>query len=459
MPPYSRFPLATRNLACSPTSRVRAGRDRQAARRERPFKPGRARDRSRNHPQPPRNGRGSFIGRFFAGRVSPRRPIANCKAPDAEPDPAHFRETFDTRESGRDYACGGTEPRAPMEKEQHLSHRAVETGMETYESLHMGFFSNLFKGTPRPKPVERVPALASLAEACKADPRSMWPDFSASLRGKWDLRIDAIAAINDLYILRQPTAQRQSLVDGLIASDPDNWSIVRATYYMKLAFDARRSGTKVHDEATFRRCVEAAMSDVHTALRLDSNDPAPCVVAMTLGRMSDNPELCAEMHDEALRRAPDCYAVHREYNDELSARWGGSHRAQLDHARKIAAGSLEGSLGAGLPINALYFNLSHFVQFDENQKGMLAFAQRSDVLQEVRAVAARSVTHPGHAVTAATFDLITKSCLLVMSGGDVDFVRQLFPLLGDVFIDNPWRQLNPDPEPMFDMYRKMYGKG
>ncbi len=97
------------------------------------------------------------------------------------------------------------------------------------------------------------------------------------------------------------------------------------------------------------------------------------------------------------------------------------------------------------------------MQFDKNQAAMTAFAKRPDVLGEVREVCARSVDAPNHPVGAATFDLRTKALLIAAQGGDVDMVRRQFAGIGDVFIDNPWRQLNPDPEPMFDMYRKMYG--
>jgi hypothetical protein len=303
-----------------------------------------------------------------------------------------------------------------------------------------------------------VPALAPLVAASSTDPRPIWPGFAASLRGRWDLRIDANAAIAELFLLNQPANQRQALIDGLVAQDAASWTIVRATYYMKLAFDARGSGVKIHDATAFERCVRAALNDVDGALQADPEDPAPCVIAMTLGRMTDTAAICTAMHAEALRRAPGCYAAHRAHNDLLSARWSGSHAAQLDHARQVAAGSADGSLGAGLTINALYFQLSHLVQFDKNPAGMQAFARRADVLSEVRQVCARSVAAPHHEVGAATYDLRTKALLIAMSGGDVDHVRALFPTIGDVYVDNPWRQLNSDPEPMFDMYRKMYGK-
>ncbi len=64
-----------------------------------------------------------------------------------------------------------------------------------------------------------------------------------------------------------------------------------------------------------------------------------------------------DMLAEGLRRAPDCYALHRAYNDRLSARWGGNHQGQLEHARHVASAAQNGSLAAALPINALYFHL------------------------------------------------------------------------------------------------------
>jgi hypothetical protein len=321
----------------------------------------------------------------------------------------------------------------------------------------MGLLSKLFQGAARPRSVERVPALGPLVAASAMDPRPLWPAFSASLRGQWDLRIDANAAITELFVLKQPIKQRQAVIDRLVADDAASWTIVRATYSMKLAFDARGSGVKIYDAASFTRRVQAALEDAELAMQADLEDPAPCVIGMTLARMTDATDVYRRMYAEALGRAPACYAVHRAHNDHLAARWHGSHAAQLAHARQVAFASADGSLGAGLPINALYFQLSHLAQFDKNPAGVQAFAKRLDVLVEVRKACARSVTHPAHELGAATFDLRTKALLIAMSGGDLEHVRHLFPTIGDVYIDNTWRQLNPDPEPTFDMYRKMYG--
>lgn len=321
----------------------------------------------------------------------------------------------------------------------------------------MGFFSNLFKGPSRPTPAERVPALAELTAACATDPRPIWPAFYAGLRGKWDLRIDAVVAFTEMYLQKQKAAQRQPLIDALVAADPASWTMARAHYYLELAYEARGGGPKIKDENTFRRCIEAAMPDINAAMKLDASDPSPCVTGLTFARIGGGDE--EALYAEGTRRAPDCYALHREFNNCLSQRWGGSHAAQLDHARKVAANSPEASLGVGLPINALYFHLSHILIFDKDRNAMAAFAQDPGVLEEVRASAERSVANARHLISAATFDLRTRAALIVMSGGDVDYTRRLFPLIGDVYIDNPWRQLNEDPQPMFDMYKKMYGGG
>lgn len=322
----------------------------------------------------------------------------------------------------------------------------------------MGFFSKLFAGTPRPLPAERVPALGPLIGAIATDPRQMWSTFSTSLRGRWDLRMDAASAMVDLYLLKQPAAQRTPLINSLVATDPAAWTMVRALYVLEGAYTARGSGTKVKDQAGFTSHLNAAQVDVVSVLNADPQDPAPCALMVTIAKLTGDDALGAHMHGEGLRRAPDCYALHRALNDKLSARWGGSHQAQLDHARQVSASAPNGSLAAGLPINAIYFHLSHFIQFDDNHSAMMAFAKRPEVMNELRHVTARSVDDPQHPVSAATFDLRTKALLIGGSAGDADFMRRQFAGIGDVFIDNTWRQLNPDPEPLFDMYKQMYGR-
>src|SRR5262249_32861752 len=124
------------------------------------------------------------------------------------------------------------------------------------------------------------------------------------------------------------------------------------------AYAARGTGVKVADETRFREHAERARAEFMTALEADPYDPSPCVSLIAIAKMTADSAFCTAMYQEGIRRAPDCYALHRAFNDSLSARWGGSHDAQLQHARTVARSAPRASLAAGLPLNALYFNLS-----------------------------------------------------------------------------------------------------
>lgn len=317
----------------------------------------------------------------------------------------------------------------------------------------MGFLSKLFGKTERPRPLDRVPALAPLLLAA-ADPRAMWPAFYASLRGHWDLRIDACQMIATRYIGKQPKEQRDGLVATLVASDPASWLPVRAEYHLDEVLKARGSGKKIANEKVYRQFLQLLQQDAQTNLGVEPEDPAPCVQLATVGRFSGDDALADQMYAEGTRRAPMCFAVHRGQNFRLSARWGGSHEAQLAHARLVAASAPNGSLVAGMPITALYFHLSHLQHFDKNQQAALAYAPT--VIGELRAACARSVDDPQHPISAGTFEQRTRALLVAMWGIDQDLARRQFVAINDVYIADMWAQMYEDPEPFFDMYRKQY---
>ncbi len=317
----------------------------------------------------------------------------------------------------------------------------------------MGFLSKLFGKTERPQPLDRVPALARLLAAA-ADPRAMWPAFYASLRGHWDLRIDACRMVVTRYIAKQPKEQRDALVAALVMADPASWLPVRAEYHLDEMLTARGSGKKIANEKLYRQFLDLLGQDATKNLDTDPEDPAPCVQLATVARFGDDDRLAAQMYAEGTRRAPLCFAVHRGENFRLSARWGGSHDAQLAHARHVAATAPNGTLVAGLPITALFFHVSHLQHFDKNQKAALAFAPT--VMGELREACARSVDDPQHQISASTFDQRTRALLTAMWGLDQELARREFAAINDVYIADMWQQMYEDPEPFFDMFRKQY---
>jgi hypothetical protein len=321
----------------------------------------------------------------------------------------------------------------------------------------MGFLSKLFGKTERPTAVQRTPALAPLIAAI-ADPQSMWPGFYGSLRGHWDLRGDAAKAVVLHWVTKLPKEQREATLGNLVAADPASWLPVRAEFFADEAASARGSDIKIADEKMYRHYLNVLQADAVAMLNGDPQDPLPATHMQLIARYTGDDGLAANMYAEGQRRAPSYYALHFSENSRLSQRWGGSHAAQLAHARHVAGSAAHGSLAAGLPIVAQFFHLSHFMSFDNDHKGAAAWAANPAVLDELRNVCARSIDDPSHQVTAATFRLRTYAALIGGQCQAVDFIKRQYVGLVDVYIHDAWRQLNPDPQPMFDMYRKMYGQ-
>jgi hypothetical protein len=192
-------------------------------------------------------------------------------------------------------------------------------------------------------------------------------------------------------------------------------------------------------------------------LNHDSKDPGPCLNLQLVGRFISDEGLTDHMYDEGMRRAPGFFAMHQGHNTRLSQRWGGSHEGQLLHARHVAGTAQPGSLLAGMPIVALFYQLSHMVAFDENPKGAAAWATNPAVLAELRQACANSIDSAAHPVSANTFLLRTYAALVGGQCMATDVVKRQFAGLGDIYLPDAWGQLNGDPEPMYDMYKGMYG--
>lgn len=315
----------------------------------------------------------------------------------------------------------------------------------------MGFFSNLFKGKPRPGPEDRVPALAPLIQAIASEPRSMWPGFAASLHGYWDLRFDALNVLVERYLMKLPAAQRHAQAEPLVAADP----VVRAALHLEEAWEARGGASKVKDRDGFLRNLAAARAAAEP-LAGAGRDPTAAMLLIKIGQGLDDDDLSRRAYQHVCQVAPDLYAAHASYSSTISARWGGSHDGQLAHARDLAQRAAPGSLCAGLPILAHYFHVSHCVQFDHDEPAAKAVAAR--VLGAVQEASARSVDVAGHPVSSATFDLRTRAAVIAWQANDASgFLGHQMQAIGDVFIKNPWNQLTAEPEMWFDLLRKASG--
>jgi len=311
-------------------------------------------------------------------------------------------------------------------------------------------------GAPGPDPAQRVPALAPLIQAMQGDPRPMWPAFAASVAAMPDLRIDAIQALVNLYWMKQPAGARASL-DALVAADPASWLMVRCYLRIAEGWEARGSGSTIKNGALFSQKLNEARSDAEYVMGADPRDPAPCAALMRIARGQGDDDLRDQAYAQATARNAGCFACHLAYNNAVSDRWGGSHEEQLAHARQIAGGAPPGHLNAGLPINALFYNFTHLICFDNDELGAGRFAANVNVVGEIAQICARSIDAPNHVVSASTLILRSQVAAMAWKGQQDAMARHHFPRLGDVYVSDVWEQCGLDGPRSFKAIRQHFG--
>lgn len=287
----------------------------------------------------------------------------------------------------------------------------------------------------------------------------MWPSFFASLRGHADLRVDASAAFADSYWMKQPAPTRAPRLDSLVGSDPASWLVVRAQVALAEGLEARGSGTEIRDAATFAERLRVARIDAERVTAADPSDAPAWAILLRIARGTGDDALDEHAYANASRHAPLSWAIHVGRNNSLSDRWGGSHEKQLAHARQIAANAPHGHVLAALPVNALFFHVSHVATFDGDPKGARALAATPPVIQEVNASCARSVDVPNHVPTVATFEVRSMAAAVAWYAKNDDLLRRQLAASGDVFYENPWKQLAAKPLEKYLELRKEHRVG
>lgn len=307
----------------------------------------------------------------------------------------------------------------------------------------------LFSDEHRTHPAKRVPALTPLMMSIGFDPRIAFPRLAAQLRGQWDLRADAIDAFVDLYLRKQPYENQGRFIDMLVAQDPPLYMLVRAAACLMAV------PNNVGQAQAFAYYIEAARRDAQAVLSIDAYDPTPCAYLVDVARHTGDRALARAMHDEGKRRARFFHRLEQATCEMLSPRWGGDHGQQLAHALAAAAQAPDGNLDAGLAVHALFSNLTDLdVQSGQRE----AFARRPDVLPHLHHAAQRSVDSFAHTLSCATFELRTKAGIVGALGGDTNFARHQFRLVGDVFVPHVWTRFHPDPTAAFAQYRLQLGR-
>lgn len=176
-------------------------------------------------------------------------------------------------------------------------------------------------------------------------------------------------------------------LDEWAAADPRNavpW-LMRGIRGVSWAWEARGSGRAedVDPKAwpVFYERLENAESDLAVAAALDPSDARPWIRLITVAKALSMP--LPERHalfEEATRRAPHSFDAHLMYLDAIAEKWGGSHRASLAHARRIAS-EAPASSGLASLLADVHFEIA------AASESMEGYFERPEIREELRRAA------------------------------------------------------------------------
>jgi hypothetical protein len=155
-------------------------------------------------------------------------------------------------------------------------------------------------------------------------------------------------------------------------------------------------------------------------------------------------------HEEAERRftaavtaAPGLLGAHRSMQTYLCAKWGGSDKAMFTFARERAAAAPPGS-----PLGRLiaYAHEEFWLMDDDLDATYFA---RPEVNAELREAADRSILHPAYQPGPENAGCRNKFAFAFALGGDTEYGRRAFEVLGDAATEYPWAYLSGEAGAVF----------
>lgn len=193
-----------------------------------------------------------------------------------------------------------------------------------------------------------------------------------------------------LYILERVAPKASiDLLDSACASEPEaaDLLVVRCAYYAELSKTMRGGGTSDQvGKVKFQNaaeCVKAALADLEKSAQLDDQDPTCHTLILAPLSIFGQHKLQQRSFEKATAIAPDLVPAHLEITTSLSERWGGSHRASLEVARKALTLGGAGSDMAACLFWAHWLVQNHFATFDKNPGTANLYKRNKDVRNEL----------------------------------------------------------------------------
>ncbi|MFG1807418.1 hypothetical protein [Streptomyces sp. NPDC049040] len=179
-----------------------------------------------------------------------------------------------------------------------------------------------------------------------------------------------------------------------------------------------------------RQLFEVAEREPHWA--------APWYFLQMCGRgLQVGPEEAAKRFEATLRRAPGHVGAHLQHLQQVSGKWGGSHREMFDFARRTARSAPEGS-----PLGQLVA-MAHLENWLDDGGGEVSPVLRDPgVVRELHATAALSVHHPAFVRERDWAIGVNIFAMAFALAGENAAARVMFRSLGGRVTETPWIYIN-----------------
>jgi hypothetical protein len=163
--------------------------------------------------------------------------------------------------------------------------------------------------------------------------------------------------------------------------------LLRCAFYAELSCSMRGTGTC--DEVTKERfqnsgeCLKAALADLAKTTQLDKEDPTSYSLILHPLTIFSQHEMMKSAFQSAIALAPDLVPAYRSITNALSKRWGGSHEASVQFARKAMSKAGPGSDMAACLFWAHNLVRTHYKFFDKDLQAAKLYKQNIEVRREL----------------------------------------------------------------------------
>jgi len=162
-------------------------------------------------------------------------------------------------------------------------------------------------------------------------------------------------------------------------------------------------------------------------------DPTAWAYLVTLARARQlGREETERRFAEAVAAAPHQRGAHNSMLQYLCGKWGGSDEEMFAFARKSFAAAPDGS-----PLGELVAD-AHIEKWLSDDEATDAYFAGSEVLDELRSAADRSIFHPSFQLTPATAGVPNSFAFVFALAEDRSYGSRTFALLGEMVTEDPW---------------------